>query len=190
MTRITPALCTAALALFLVLPAPGCDGGNGGTAPLGEEEQGVLDLLNYARTDPQGFARQYLESLYNSGQDHGAYQDLMARSPVGPLVAHDGLTEAARYHARDMAENCGLQHDSCDGTSWDVRIRRYYTGGAIAENAAMGYPTPEAVVIGWIVDENWDPPGHRINIMNGDYEHIGVGYYSSYWVTDFGAGGE
>lgn len=182
-------LLTALLCLPMLSTACGDDDGGGGSSSLTPEEEEVLYYTNYARTDPQGFAQEFLLNAYNSGSDNGAYDDLMGRDPVGPLEAHSGLTTAARKHAKDMAENCGLQHDSCDGTSWSDRLRQYYDGGTLAENAAMGYPTGQSVVIGWIIDSGVPSLGHRHNLLNGSYEHIGIGYYSSYWVQDFGAGG-
>jgi uncharacterized protein YkwD len=44
----------------------------------------------------------------------------------------------------------------------------YRTAG---ENIAMGQRTPEEVVKAWM-----DSPGHRANILNNTYTHIGVGY--------------
>lgn len=41
-------------------------------------------------------------------------------------------------------------------------------GGAAAENVAMGYESPEAVVQGWISSE-----GHRLNML-GDYNLTGI----------------
>ncbi len=154
------------------------------------EEREVLRLVNFARRDPQGFARQYLQDLYNVGDDNGAYEDLMGRSPVRELTLHNGLQAAAVAHSLDMSSNCGMQHNSCDGTSWAVRIQRYYDGGTIAENIAAGYPSARSVVIAWIVDQGIPSLGHRINILNGAYTHIGIAERDNYWTQDFGAGGK
>ncbi len=179
------------LCLFpMLFSAAACDDGGGGASSLNPEEQAAFDLTNYARTDPQGFATQYLADLHASGSDNGAYDDLMARPPVGALALSPGLVAAARAHSRDLNENCQtLQHDSCDGTSWSDRIWSYYNGGTIAENAAWGYTTGESVVIGWIVDSNVPSLGHRINLLNGSYTQVGLGLAGTFWTQDFGAGG-
>ena len=46
----------------------------------------------------------------------------------------------------------------------------------------MGYPTPQAVVDGWMNSE-----GHRANILNASYTVIGVGYVpeGNYWTQMF-----
>ena len=50
------------------------------------------------------------------------------------------------------------------------------------ENIAMGQTTPEQVVQAWM-----NSPGHRENIMNSSFTHIGVGYVASgnYWTQMF-----
>ena len=55
----------------------------------------------------------------------------------------------------------------------------YRTAG---ENIAKGYASPEAVVNAWM-----NSPGHRANILNSTYTHIGVGYVPSgnYWTQMF-----
>jgi uncharacterized protein YkwD len=55
----------------------------------------------------------------------------------------------------------------------------YRTAG---ENIAKGYRTAETVVNGWM-----NSPGHRANILNSTYTHIGVGYVSkgNYWTQMF-----
>lgn len=57
----------------------------------------------------------------------------------------------------------------------------------VGENIAAGLQTPEAVVEQWM-----NSPGHRANILNSDYEELGVGYtykpdseYHHYWVQMF-----
>ncbi len=182
------------LCLFpLFFSVAACDDGGGGDnnpSPLTAEEQAAFDYTNFARTDPQGFATQYLYDLHQSGSDNGAYDDLMARDPVPALQLSPGLLAAARAHSRDLNENCKvLQHDSCDGTSWSDRIWSYYDGGTIAENAAMGFSTGLSVVIAWIVDSGVPSLGHRVNLLNGTYTQVGIGQAGSYWTQDFGAGG-
>ncbi len=183
-------IAAGSAALVAVFLGWGCGGRDrDSSVDLTEDEEDVLFYTNYARTDPQGFAEEFLADRYADGTDNGAYEDLMSREPVGALEVHSGLMRASRNHAEDMAEDCGLQHDSCDGTSWFDRIWRYYDGGLIAENAAVGFPTGLSVVIAWIIDAGVPDVGHRLNILNESYEHIGIGKHNSYWVQNFGAGG-
>ncbi len=139
------------------------------------------------------------------GETYGAYDagfeqaivemvnDLRAEEGLPPLKLINDLTNAARYHARDMAEDQYFNHHTHDWVEgelmqaciWSDRIRNYYTNwGALGENIARGYTTPEGVMEGWIRSE-----GHHENMLD-DYREIGIGYYHLYWVQNFGARGD
>ncbi|MBU1221634.1 CAP domain-containing protein [Myxococcota bacterium] len=170
-------------AFFFVLT--GCDDGDSGVK-LNEYEEDVFYFTNMARTDPSGYATEYL----TPGASNGAYEELSVMTPVAPLEIHEGLTFIAKQHSADLNNNCNkLQHESCDGTSFADRVRPYYSG-SIAENAAWNYPTGESVVKGWIEDFNIPSLGHRRNLLNGSYQHIGIGQSGPYVTQDFGGGGE
>src|SRR5690606_20033310 len=102
------------------------------------------------------------------------------------LRTDERLREAARRHSEDMAANDYFSHTSLDGRSPFDRMRDAgYPNGA-AENIAMGYRSPQAVMEGWMNSE-----GHRNNILNCGLTAIGVGLaYDSggrpYWTQKFG----
>lgn len=107
-----------------------------------------------------------------------------------PLKLSDELSNAARYHAKDMAEDDYFKHDTYDRVDsalverciWYERIRSYYGDFmSLGENIARGFPTPESVVQAWMASE-----GHRDNILNENYREIGVGWFDDHWVQDFG----
>lgn len=59
------------------------------------------------------------------------------------------------------------------------------------ENIAAGYTTAESVFTGWREDnENYNGQGHRRNMLDRDFNTIGIGhvYYNGvhYWVQEFG----
>lgn len=111
--------------------------------------------------------------------------------PLPPLKRNTDLDYAARYHARDMAEDGYFKHDSYDGSTvvctWSTRIGKFYSNwNSLAENIAAGYVTPADVMRGWM-----NSSGHRANILSSSNREIGVGYwtggsYGRYWVQDFG----
>jgi hypothetical protein len=100
---------------------------------------------------------------------------------VAPLYSNHALNQAARYHAADMASDCGLQHDSCDGTSFSDRIHSFYPavryiGENIAYNSVSGAEMPWYIVSLFLCDAPFggvcaadDQPfsviGHRMNSM-------------------------
>ncbi len=53
---------------------------------------------------------------------------------------------------------------------------------AAAENIAIGQKSADEVVKGWM-----NSPGHRENIMNANFTHIGIGYDAQghYWTQQF-----
>ncbi|HEX2955825.1 MAG TPA: CAP domain-containing protein [Chitinispirillaceae bacterium] len=123
---------------------------------------------------------------------------------VPPLLYNQDLSRAARFHSIDMAKNCGMAHNSCDGTSFSARISTFYKDSAtIAENIATGKTNGLQTVIQWLRDDIQNVPavdgsgndGHRKNIMNAVYKEQGCGYayngsrqWYHFWTQDFGAG--
>ncbi len=113
--------------------------------------------------------------------------DERAKAGCGSLTTSSALQRAAQGHSADMAANDYFSHDSQDGRTFSDRIRAAgYTGGAIAENIAAGQQTASAVMQSWM-----NSSGHRANILNCSYRHLGVGYakggsMSPYWTQDFG----
>jgi uncharacterized protein YkwD len=110
-----------------------------------------------------------------------------ADAGCGPVAANGALTAAAQAHSADMAANDYFSHTSQDGRSFADRIRAAgYGGGAMAENIAAGQSSAAAVMAGWM-----DSSGHRANILNCSYRHIGVGLatggsFGTYWTQTFG----
>jgi uncharacterized protein YkwD len=100
------------------------------------------------------------------------------------LASQAQLTRAAQLHADDMAANDYFAHYSQDGRApWDRARQQGFAGGGIGENIARGYPTARAVVDAWMGSQ-----GHRANIENCAYRHIGIGYHAATktWVQLFG----
>lgn len=163
--------------------------------PLRNERE-VLLMTNAVRMAPEEFRDKYMPSTTIL---------LPANYPaVAPLWYNEKLYSTSHSHSADMASNCGLAHNSCDGTDWAVRIKtQYSTSSSIAENVATGMSGGLATVIQWLRDDANGVPaadkaannadGHRKNIMNSSYHEIGCGYaYSSsrdwnhFWTQDFG----
>ncbi|NVB37129.1 CAP domain-containing protein [Pseudenhygromyxa sp. WMMC2535] len=122
--------------------------------------------------------------LVNENRAAGATCGSESFDPAGPMVAEAQLRCAARLHSQDMSERGFFDHTNPDGLSpWDRVDLTDYTGFAVGENIAYGYPDPEAVMAGWM-----DSPGHCSNIMNPNADQIGVGYWgdSNHWTQVMG----
>ncbi|WP_299409475.1 CAP domain-containing protein [Acaryochloris sp. IP29b_bin.148] len=121
------------------------------------------------------------------------------RSSAGlnTLSLSQKLDQAADGHSKRMATGDFFSHnDPQTGTSAGDRIEAagYTDWSTWGENIAAGQTTPEAVVQGWMRSS-----GHRANILNPNFTHMGLGYhlltndtgqvnYSHYWTQVFGAG--
>ncbi len=104
------------------------------------------------------------------------------RSGLRSLSFNCQLTVAAQNHTLDMERNRMLSHTGSDGSSMVDRVRRTgYRPGYLGENVAVGQRTPQEVVDSWMRSS-----GHRRNILNPNYEEIGVGYDNRYWTQVFG----
>ena len=108
---------------------------------------------------------------------------IRAAQGLGKLEENWELSRVARFKSRDMQEKRYFSHTSPTYGSPFEMMRAfglaYRTAG---ENIAMGYPTPKAVVDGWMNSE-----GHRANILNPSFTVIGVGYVpeGNYWTQMF-----
>ncbi len=91
------------------------------------------------------------------------------------LVWHDGATEVAWAHSLDMDVRNFFDHTNPDGElPWDRLTAAGVAWSTAGENIAWGYSSPAAVMTGWM-----NSPGHRANILNTSYTHIGIGVHDS-----------
>lgn len=93
------------------------------------------------------------------------------------------LGRVARFKSQDMKDNKYFAHNSpVYGTPFQMIKNFGISYRSAGENIAKGYATPQAVVNGWM-----NSSGHRANILNANFTHIGVGYVSggNYWTQMF-----
>lgn len=107
------------------------------------------------------------------------------RNNVGlsSLAKNTTLCQAAQTRANEIISV--FDHVRPDGTSCFTVAEDYkIKWTAIGENIAMGQKTPQEVVNTWMNSQ-----GHRENILNSNYNQIGVGVVKSggyyYWVQLF-----
>jgi uncharacterized YkwD family protein/spore coat assembly protein SafA len=105
---------------------------------------------------------------------------------LNPLHLDWEVARVARYKSTEMRDKNYFAHESPTYgspfqmlTAFDVNYR-----GA-GENIAAGQTTPQEVVNSWMNSE-----GHRRNILDPNFTHIGVGYatggsYGFYWTQMF-----
>jgi uncharacterized protein YkwD len=96
-----------------------------------------------------------------------------------PLTANPQLGKAAQNYSRAMVRERFFDHVSPGGSTLLSRVKRgtRYLRGArsysLGENIAWGsgdFATPRETVKGWMASA-----GHRANILNRRFRHIGIG---------------
>mgnify|MGYP002620007882 CR=1 FL=1 len=161
-TRATPARTTTSPTprrTTAGTPTRSSGGGNEGGGGESQEAAQVLEIVNRER----------------------------AANGCGPVVIDSRLAEAARLHSQDQAAHATMSHTGSDGSTFVERARRAGYDSPLGENVAVGYPTAEAVMAGWM-----NSPGHRANILNCAARAMGVGVATGadgrlYWTQVFGA---
>jgi len=106
-----------------------------------------------------------------------------AKAGLKALQIDAKLTQSAQAKSQDMKDKNYFSHTSPTyGSPFDQMKSFGVTYRSAAENIAMGQRSAAEVVKAWM-----ESPGHRANIMNPSYTHIGVGLSDSgyYWTQQF-----
>lgn len=103
-----------------------------------------------------------------------------------PLSADPSLCTAARLHSQDMIDRDFFDHQNPDGLWPEDRVSAQgYAFHTVGENIAAGDASPYQTMATWMAS-----PGHRANILDPDYQHIGIGRktggtWGIYWTQVF-----
>jgi uncharacterized protein YkwD len=129
--------------------------------------------------DDQAREQEMAQAINAVRADHG----------VPPVTLVQKLTQAARYHSRDMADNDFFSHTGSNGSSPGERITQAcYHWSAYGEIIAAGSADVQTMLNLWMNSQS-----HRDIILDPHYQDFGVGYaangsskYGYYWTVDFG----
>lgn len=141
------------------------------------QEEAADEQAENNQTEADGQLSQYEQEVVDltnkEREQHG----------LSPLQVDTELSKVAREKSNDMATNGYFSHNSpVYGSPFDMMKDYgidYMTAG---ENIAKGQQTPEEVVNAWMNSD-----GHRANILNGEFTHIGVGFVEqgNHWTQQF-----
>ena len=149
-------------------------------AYLSEGEKKVIQLINLARIDAEGFINriaipyvkkneidqdEYVESLYS---------DLRNAKGLHTILPLEKLWESAAHHAYDMGHKGLFGHNSSDGTPHMERMHRYHKREKMAESLCYGYNDPVDIVMQLLLDEAIPLRTNRQHILASHFHHIGV----------------
>lgn len=107
-----------------------------------------------------------------------------AKAGLSALRLDTGITAAANVRAKEIKQS--FSHTRPNGSSFSTALQEQgvtYRGSG--ENIAWGQKSPEQVMNAWM-----NSSGHRANILNPNFQNIGIGYYQdangrNYWVQLF-----
>ncbi|HWO96823.1 MAG TPA: CAP domain-containing protein [Bacillus sp. (in: firmicutes)] len=108
------------------------------------------------------------------------------KAGLKPLQLDTKLSDVAREKSKDMMNKGYFSHQSPTyGSPFDMMKQFGITYNSAGENIAKGQQTPQEVMNAWMNSE-----GHRANILNGSFTHIGVGFVkdaqgTTYWTQMF-----
>lgn len=103
-----------------------------------------------------------------------------------PLITDWQLTRVARIKSEEMRDRGYFAHQSPTyGTPFEMMSKFGLSFRGAGENIAAGQATAKQVVASWM-----NSPGHRQNILNKSFTHVGIGYASGgknshYWTQMF-----
>jgi uncharacterized protein YkwD len=111
-------------------------------------------------------------------------------SGLSPLTLVSELTQAARRHSRDMADNNLTEHTGSDGSNGGQRMQEAgYEWAWWAETIGWGFSGNPASMVNWWMNSSI----HRGIILSDSLEDLGVGYarnpgsdYGHYWTVNYG----
>jgi Uncharacterized protein with SCP/PR1 domains len=108
-----------------------------------------------------------------------------ALNGVSTLTWDSALGKAAHNHTQNMYDYKKMTHDGLgesQGLNFSARAKASgYTGFPAGENCAAGHVAPMGFVNTWI-----NSSGHRTNMLNSLYQHMGVGVVGGYATQVFG----
>lgn len=106
-----------------------------------------------------------------------------AAAGLNPVTLDTAASRAALVRAKETVKS--FSHTRPDGRNFTTALTEQGVNYRMAgENIAWGQRSPEQVMEGWM-----NSAGHRANIMNESYTHIGIGYHQengvNYWTQLF-----
>lgn len=161
------------------------------TEYLTKEERLVILITNLARTDgplfSETFLTTYLEGEEKTKYTRSLFRDLEDIKDLPLLYPEKDLFDVAADHATKSGKSGHVGHKGFDGR-FKPLMTKYQMA---AENCAYGFDQAVDIVIQLLIDKDVPDLGHRHNILNKEFNSIGVSIqphktYRFNCVMDFG----
>lgn len=166
----------------------------GAPAHAGSLANAVLEEINFARTQPQEYARELrrYRTAFNGrivtderGGQRMSFEGVRAvdeaiaylerQQPLGPLRRGSVLAMAAADHVIEQGRRGAHGHISADGATPGRRVAVRGGGRFVSETIAYGESDPVGVVRSLIVDDGVPNRAHRAVIFMSHLRYAGVG---------------
>jgi uncharacterized protein YkwD len=100
---------------------------------------------------------------------------------LSELSYNQTLSQAANNKSLDMVSRDYFEHYAYGLSPWDFIKRSGYDYQYAGENLAMDFQTTEGMVNAWMRS-----PAHRQNILNANYQDIGIGIVKGAYTDENG----
>lgn len=141
------------------------------------KENMIVDYINKIRSAPRLFSNLYLNA-------NSAYKEikeaLLECTPISQLEVSEALTSTAQAHAKDIGESGITGHIGSDNSTLKERVTKHSNGRKIVyfgENSYYSSDNPLSLVIEMILDNVSIDKSNRLNILNPQFNSIGVSIY-------------
>jgi hypothetical protein len=158
---------------------------------MSSEEKLVILITNLARVDgplfSETFLKMYLEGEKTNKYSKSLYRELKNVKGLQALYPEKDLYKAAEGHAIKSGKNGQVGHQGFDAR-FKPLMKKY---NSVAENCAYGFDKAVDISVQLLVDKDIPSLGHRINMLNPDFNSVGVSIqphkkYRYNCVMDFG----
>ncbi|WP_227935694.1 CAP domain-containing protein [Alkalihalobacillus deserti] len=106
---------------------------------------------------------------------------IRSRHDLEAFIWEDDVADVAYQHSKDMSENNYFSHTSPSNGEVLDRFKKGDVPFRLAgENIAAKYIDGIASVEGWLNSE-----GHRVNLLNDEFTHLGVGVFQEHYTQNF-----
>lgn len=145
-------------------------------------EKEVLDYINEMRHDPKGFYKRYVKdyvrqkaSRFTSYYTHSLKEDLYRSPSLPPFKTSPALEKAASRQLKYLVGLGGTTLTHSRGSTGFAERMKEAGLHCFAENLYRAVnPDPLDVVLDLLIDQGVSSLGHRKNLLNPAYTHIGI----------------
>jgi uncharacterized protein YkwD len=150
---------------------------------MNAKEKEMLKEINFARCYPKIYATVIANYLIKKGNslsfnDFIAGQEIVEEltnmAPQNKLLPDERLYNSAKIHGQDMVKRGYGGHTGSDNSSPFDRIKKILGAAYIeGQENLVGGRSPSISVLGLLIDGGIGSRGHRYNIINPAWTHVG-----------------